>query len=416
MISCITNICTGCSACYSICPVQCISMKQDSEGFLYPFIEKEKCTKCKKCEEICPAIVQRKERKPLKVYAAKNPDEEIRRLSSSGGIFTLLAEHILHKGGVVFGVRFNETWEVIHDYTETIEGLTAFRGSKYVQSDIGKIYKVAKDFLLSDRKVLFTGTPCQLAGLKAFLQKDYDNLFTVDFVCHGVPSPLVWKKYLNEVTGDKKSRISAINFRDKNTGWKSYRSSVQTSQNADEDGFQIVESLDLNTYVKGFLRDLYLRPSCHNCPSKSFKSGTDITIADYWGIQNVLPEFDDDKGVSLVMANTEKGKLVYGSLNKICTETTYAQALAGNSMIEKSASITAKRAVFFEKWNNEPLIPLVNKLSKSSLTLRLKRLLKFCYRKFGSSRIMGASAIRIIKMIIPFLSYGGGTITFWYGV
>ena len=192
------KLCTGCAACYSICPVRCISMQEDSEGFLYPVVEKDKCTSCKKCETVCPAIVQRNERKPLYVYAAKNLNEEIRRQSSSGGIFTLIAESIIQEGGVVFGARFNENWEVVHDYTETIEGLAAFRGSKYVQSRIGNTYLSAKDFLLAGRKVLFSGTPCQIAGLKAFLQDDYDNLLTVDLVCHGVPSPLVWKRYLDE--------------------------------------------------------------------------------------------------------------------------------------------------------------------------------------------------------------------------
>jgi len=193
------ELCTGCGACYSICPVHCISMQEDPEGFLYPVIEKEKCTSCKKCENVCPAIVQGNERKPLSVYAAKNLNEEIRRQSSSGGIFTLIAESIIQKGGVVFGARFNGNWEVVHDYTETEEGLAAFRGSKYVQSRIGDTYLKAKDFLLAGRKVLFSGTPCQIAGLKAFLQKDYDNLLTVDLICHGVPSPLVWKRYLDEV-------------------------------------------------------------------------------------------------------------------------------------------------------------------------------------------------------------------------
>jgi coenzyme F420-reducing hydrogenase beta subunit len=176
-------------------------MQEGPEGFLYPVIEKEKCTSCKKCENVCPAIVQGNERKPLHVYAAKNLDEEIRHNSSSGGIFTLIAESIIQKGGVVFGARFNDNWEVVHDYTETVEGLAAFRGSKYVQSNIGDTYLKAKDFILSGRKVLFSGTPCQIAGLKAFLQKDYDNLLTVDLVCHGVPSPLVWKMYLDELIG-----------------------------------------------------------------------------------------------------------------------------------------------------------------------------------------------------------------------
>ena len=191
--------CTGCGACHSVCPKSCILMRQDSEGFLYPVIDDISCTRCGKCKNICPANYQGAARKPLNVYAAKNMDEEIRRQSSSGGIFSLLAEHVIQEGGVVFGARFNDTWDVVHDYTETVEGLAVFRGSKYVQSVTGETYIQAKKFLKDGRKVLYSGTPCQIAGLKAFLQGDHNNLLTVDLVCHGVPSPLVWKKYLDEI-------------------------------------------------------------------------------------------------------------------------------------------------------------------------------------------------------------------------
>ncbi|MDR2971810.1 MAG: Coenzyme F420 hydrogenase/dehydrogenase, beta subunit C-terminal domain [Bacteroidales bacterium] len=386
--------CTGCAACHSICSVNCVSMQKDAEGFLYPFIDKERCNKCEICEKKCPAIIQGSEKKPIKVYAAKNPDEEIRNLSSSGGIFTLLAEYTISNAGVVFGAKFNEAWEVVHDYTETTEGLAAFRGSKYVQSDIGNAYKTAKDFLSVGRKVLFSGAPCQIAGLKAFLQKNYDNLMTVDFVCHGVPSPLVWKKYLNELVGDIR-HISDIRFRDKNTGWKSYNSVVCLLSNLDGNESQFIESFNVNTYMKGFLCDLYLRPSCHNCPTKSLKSGSDVTIADYWGIQNVLPKFDDDKGVSLVMVNTEKGKLVYDFLDKDDRETTYAEALVGNPIIESSVSIPAKRAVFFEKWQSEPVISLINKLTADISTMKIG-VLNMQYSNHNYGAVLVAAALEYV--------------------
>lgn len=183
--------CCGCSACVQKCPKQCISLKEDNEGFLYPEVDKSMCINCGLCEKVCPVLHQGESRKPLKVYAAKNQDEEIRRQSSSGGIFTLLAEKTIQDGGVVFGARFDEHWEVKHDYTETIEGLAAFRGSKYVQSRMEDNYRKAEMFLKQGRKVLFSGTPCQVAGLKRFLRKYYGNLLTIDMVCHGVPSPLV---------------------------------------------------------------------------------------------------------------------------------------------------------------------------------------------------------------------------------
>ena len=191
------NNCCGCSACVQICPKQCISMAADNEGFLYPQVNSAICIDCGLCEKVCPVINQSAPREPLVVYAAKNNNEDIRLKSSSGGIFTLLAEKVIEEGGVVFGAKFDADWNVVHDYTETIEGLAAFRGSKYVQSIIGDNFKTAKQFLNNGRKVLFSGTPCQIAGLKKYLRKEYDNLLTVDVVCHGVPSPMVWRDYLD---------------------------------------------------------------------------------------------------------------------------------------------------------------------------------------------------------------------------
>ena len=229
------NNCCGCSACVQICPKQCISMAADNEGFLYPQVNSAICIDCGLCEKVCLVINQSAPREPLVVYAAKNNNEDIRLKSSSGGIFTLLAEKVIEEGGVVFGAKFDADWNVIHDYTETIEGLAAFRGSKYVQSIIGDNFKTAKQFLNNGRKVLFSGTPCQIAGLKKYLRKEYDNLLTVDVVCHGVPSPMVWRDYLdykrakraagkNTVSSSLKELpvITGISFRDKTKGWKKY--------------------------------------------------------------------------------------------------------------------------------------------------------------------------------------------------
>ena len=216
--------CCGCSACLHICPKHSISFREDKEGFLYPQVDTATCIDCGLCEKVCPVLNQGEERMPLKVYAAKHADDEIRMKSSSGGIFTLLADQIIDKGGVVFGARFNENWEVVHDYTETKEGLAPFRGSKYVQSNIGNSYKQVEEFLKTGREVMFTGTPCQVAGLKKFLRIDYENLLTVDFVCHGVPSPMVWRKYLAEeiVRQGNNPVVTGVNFRDKSTGWKKF--------------------------------------------------------------------------------------------------------------------------------------------------------------------------------------------------
>jgi NAD-dependent dihydropyrimidine dehydrogenase PreA subunit len=305
--------CCGCSACVQRCPKQCISLKEDNEGFLYPEVYKETCIDCGLCEKVCPVIHQDEPRKPLKVYAAKNLDEEIRKQSSSGGVFTLLAEQIIHEGGVVFGARFDGNWEVKHDFTETIEGLAPFRGSKYIQSRIEDNYIKAEEFLKQGRKVLFSGTPCQVSGLRRYLQKNYDNLLTVDIICHGVPSNKVWQKYLKEILFkieilwdlsidryNYKKQIKNISFRDKRNGWKNYGFKLNI------ENIEFYENHRNNIYMKAYLSNVSLRPSCYNCPCKEQKSHSDITLSDLWLCKdNIhLDNFNKDKGLSCIFVNS----------------------------------------------------------------------------------------------------------------
>ena len=362
--------CCGCSACVNICPKHSISFQEDKEGFLYPKIDLETCVDCGLCEKVCPVINQDSAREPLEVYAAKNDDESIRLKSSSGGVFTLLAEKIIEEGGVVFGAKFNENWVVIHDYTDTIEGLEPFRGSKYVQSVIGESYKQAEAFLKKGRKVMFTGTPCQIAGLKKFLRKDYENLLTVDFVCHGVPSPLVWRKYLQEETrrfGKDIKAIEEINFRDKSTGWKTYSLSIKLSEN-------IVSSSVFtdNSYMGAFLSNLSLRPICYNCPSKAGKSRADITIGDFWGVENVLLEMDDDRGMSvLVNYNEIKCRSIISEL--YLHAVSYPEILVSNPCLEKSVNKPVNRDFFFSQLMRKGFNCAVNKTFSTKFINRLIR-------------------------------------------
>ena len=368
--------CCGCSACVLVCPKQCISMSADKEGFLYPQVDGAICINCGLCDKVCPVINQEEPREPLAVYAAKNNNEEIRLKSSSGGIFTLLAEQIIAEGGVVFGARFNESWEVVHDYTETIEGLEPFRGSKYVQSVIGDNFIKAKQFLKDGRKVLFSGTPCQIAGLKKFLRKEYENLLTVEVVCHGVPSPMVWRDYLDYKRAKRASGkntvssslnelpvIAGISFRDKTNGWKKFAFKISyaaskaaensLSKSADNTNYEITPfSEDL--FMKGFLKNLYLRPSCYHCAARQGKSGADISIADYWGIQSIHPEIDDDKGTGLILINTKQGANYFNSTaNQIDSLTSsYNKAIMQNPCIVKSVKEPNRRQQF---WQNYPI-------------------------------------------------------------
>lgn len=385
--------CCGCSACVQVCPKQCISLYEDKEGFLYPCVDKTKCIECGLCEKVCPCLGDSSEREPKVVYAAKNSNENIRLKSSSGGVFTLLAEKVINAGGVVFGARFDENWDVELSYTETIEGLSAFRGSKYVQAQVGTTFIEAERFLKAGRKVLFSGTPCQIKGLLKYLRKDHDNLLTVDFVCHGVPSPKVWRLYLKEEIeriarqGDDGKNIvlsslvmptiKGINFRDKSSGWKKYSFTLQlTKALAEGEQNSVLRSNKFyeNPFMQAFLSDLILRPSCYACPAKSGKSGSDITIGDFWGIENIKPEIDDDRGVSLVMVHNETNfcNMDLSSMTKL----TFQDALNGNPSIAKSVVRPLYRNFYLHKTirRNRFVVYKPNKIIK--ILERIRRIIK----------------------------------------
>lgn len=323
--------CVGCRACEQRCPKHCITVGEDNQGFLYPTVNLTDCIDCHLCEKVCPVINQGGGR-TLRAYAVKNPDLQIRDASSSGGVFYVLAKQVIDEGGVVFGVRFSDRWEVEHGYAETLDGVREFMTSKYVQSNTGRSFSLVESFLKQGRRVLFSGTPCQIAGLKGFLMRDYGKqLLCVDVACHGCPSPLVWRDYLEYITrptGESVGKntvfqtlkerpvITGISFRDKRNGWEKFGFSIRyvATEGSDKNSvFQSVEAKEgefyepfwQNLFMQGFLKDVILRPSCFECPAKNGKSGADITLADFWGIKSILPTFYDKSGVSLVLASEE---------------------------------------------------------------------------------------------------------------
>lgn len=243
--------CTACSSCFHSCPKHCITMQADSEGFLYPIVNEADCIDCGLCEKVCHEQHPYDERKPLNVYAAINKDEAVRMNSSSGGIFYLLAEKTIAEGGVVFGARFDENWQVVIDYAKTMDAVKPFMGSKYVQARTATAYKDAESFLKQGRKVLFSGSPCQIAGLHHYLRKEYDNLTTVDFVCHGVPSPKVWGRYLDEVVKAGKQAINEVKFRNKGNGWKKFN--FVLSYKHEDMSYSLCCSHPQNHYMRAFL-------------------------------------------------------------------------------------------------------------------------------------------------------------------
>ena len=368
-------------------------MQTDSEGFLYPAVNKEDCIDCGLCEKVCHELHPYEERKPLNVYAAINKDEEIRLKSSSGGIFYLLAEKTISEGGVVFGARFDEDWQVVIDYAETMEGIKPFMGSKYVQARTATAFKDAEAFLKQGRKVLFSGSPCQIAGLNHYLRKEYDNLTTVDFVCHGVPSPKVWQRYLDEVVTSGKRAINDVKFRNKSNGWKKFN--FVLSYNQEEKTHSLCSWHQQNHYMRAFLSDMILRPSCHECRAKQGSSHSDITIADFWGIHIEMPEMDDDKGTGLVLVNTDKGRQASDWSKVTKKESSIEVASKYNGGLSSITKPHPKRAEFFAALDASPsVIDLIDKSLRPSFKSRIRMSL----RRYK----------QLIKRVLKKLIGGGG--------
>ncbi len=304
--------CSGCGACANVCPKNAISMKPDQEGFLQPCVDQEKCISCGKCTRTCPVLnLEKTNEKPENVYAVRASDE-IRQRSSSGGVFTLAAEWILKQGGVVCGAAFDENMQLRHIMIDRVEDLDLLRGSKYLQSDVKDIYSQVRKSLKDGRKVLFTGTPCQVAALYSVAGK-HDNLYSIDILCHGVPSQTVFNKYLEEIANGRE--VKSVRFRDKRFGWVANHIIVEF-----EDGSTHIGTDKTDAYEKGFLRNLFLRPSCEDCRFSVFPRHGDISLGDFWGIQKTDATQNDGKGTSILLINNERGRMIF---EKISDSTQY---------------------------------------------------------------------------------------------
>lgn len=342
--------CSSCGACANICVHGAITMRLDKEGFYRPFIDKEKCIKCGACEKVCPwnkSIINpnNAEYNP-KTIAAYAKDENIRTRSSSGGIFSVLAEKILDEGGAVVGVAQLGTIDIGHIVVDNRSDLARLRGSKYVQANVGFIYREVRDLLKKKRKVLFSGTPCQVAGLYAVLGdlRSSENLVTVDIVCHGTPSVKLLKKYVIDIEKKFHKNIDHITFREKNTGWKSY-----SLKHCFNEGDSIIVPHGQSKYMDLFLSRICQNTSCDACHYRRLPRIADITLGDYWGISKYHPEMDDDKGTSVVLLNTEHGKILFESvaINLIYCDSKVEYAIEGNPCIVRSSKRHPKRAEFF---------------------------------------------------------------------
>lgn len=295
--------CCGCSACYAACPQNAIIMHPDEEGFLQPLVDLSKCVGCGKCTKSCPVINRAKSRTPIMVLAARAKNENVLAGCSSGGVFTLFAENFLRRGGVVYGAAWNyPKCNVVHRKVANIADLEELKGSKYVQSEMGDIFKNVKRDIAEGHKVLFSGCPCQVAGLKRYLGDDERNLLTIDLICHGVPSPLSWKAFLEKRVDDYGAAVSKIISR-RYCGWKDFVCMIEFCGSEKK----YVRYGQQCTFFRAFFNNYLNRKSCHECSFRELKSGSDITIGDFWGGEKIFGGLNDNKGISAVLLNTEKG-------------------------------------------------------------------------------------------------------------
>lgn len=371
------NKCVGCGLCSNICPKQCINMENDREGFWYPEIEASKCVDCGLCKQRCP-IQNETVRCKVSSYWAKIRDKELLQHSSSGGVFSWAAKKILEAGGVVFGARYDEDMHVYHDYIERIEDLYLLQKSKYVQSDIAKSYKDCQKFLDSQRQVLFVGTPCQIAGLKAYIKGDVDNLLTMDLICSGVASPKVWDEYLKYLRKRKNEKIVNIDMRDKRHSWERFNFSVSYYG-----GEEYTDCYSNDLYCKAFINKLINRPSCYDCKFVGERHLSDFTIGDLWGMTDILGHYDDE-GSSVIIANSEKGQAFFDRYNNdlIWQGIDYEKVKKYNWPLARSAKMHARRKRFFNKMNNDIEIEIAIKEALRYTLLdrvksKIKRLLHF---------------------------------------
>lgn len=368
------NNCYGCNACRNICPVKAITTQSDEEGFHYPIIDPIICIKCGRCKSVCPIypIGNENNHYQQQVYAVKHKDEAMRYASTSGGMFTAVSDFILEMGGAVYGVTFDETLRVCHQRAITREKRDEMRGSKYVQSDLGDVFKYIKEDLTDGKRVLFTGTPCQITGLKKYLVgTDDTNLILCDIVCHGVPSNLMWHEYIKFIEKTCKTPLKTHYFRTKIDGWHR-KSSVNIFFNKKEDS----ESILSEVYERLFYSDLLLRPCCYNCKYASLKRYSDITMGDFWGIERSLPEFDDNRGVSLVLINTQKGHDLFTALlgNLIVKESSTADCLQHNLM--HPTVLPFQRDQFWKEYSEYGYEFVIKKYAGFTLTNRAKQTIK----------------------------------------
>lgn len=377
--------CCGCTACQSICPKNAVSMQTDGKGFLYPHVNVALCVNCGLCKLVCPMDHQQEKAATDMVtpefYAVKHRFDEVRMKSSSGGAFTAVSDWILEQGGAVYGAAFDGAFRVCHQRAVTKKERDGFCGSKYVQSDLENTFVRIREDLVSGMPVLFSGMPCQADGLRRFLAHsgiNSDSLYLCDLICHGAPSQQLWTDYRVFLTKRYHSKIRSYSFRDKKSGWRGYQISV-----AFQNGVVVRDQWDVQSYVSLFGSDIDLRPSCYRCPFANLHRKTDLTIGDFWGIEKSIPEFEDEKGVSLVLVHTQKGKRLFQSVEgKLETHSLRPeQGMQWN--LEKPSVPSLQMDAFWEDYKKRGFEFVANRYAEGGLKGKIKCGTKKALKQLG---------------------------------
>lgn len=353
------DACVGCGACANACPRNCIRMSANADGFFYPVVKTDDCIDCGLCRKACPVLAPEQCDRETDAYAAYCENEQVQGASSSGGVFTLLAERILRNNGVVYGAGFDEYFRVKHLRIDHLDQLQALRGSKYAQSDMGSVYAQVKQDLKNGRHVLFSGTPCQVAGLHSFLGAEDEHLISIDIICHSVPSSKVLRRYLQSVEEAEKSQVVHVNFRDKRESWQGYYLRV-----AMKNGHELLCRGGENRYMRAMIQGLSTRTSCYGCKFKGENRKSDITLGDFWGVESACPEMFHKDGTSLVLTHTLRGRRLFeevsGSLRY--QKADIKKALQDNPAYSMVSRPHRYREEFFKKLEDEDFIALVDRL------------------------------------------------------
>jgi len=366
--------CIGCGACAEICPHGCITMQQDRYGFFKPVADPAECVRCGLCDRCCPAENRQKKNGVSGAFAAQNKDDSVVRSSSSGGVFSALAGAILKAGGAVYGVELDPSMQPVHTRIDDQKELYRLQGSKYVQSDTRGAFSNIRRDLKNGLQVLFSGTPCQVAALRAYLGNEYENLYTMDLICHGASSPLAWKAYLQQRERNAGGKASGASFRSKELGWRRFSMNLSFSN-----GKQYCKDLYNDTFLRAFLANLFLNDACANCSFKGTDRESDLTAADFWGVEEAEPSFFDDKGISLVLTHTVKGeKLLQQAENDLrLLPVAPERALEKNTAATTSVSHHRNREKFFYMLQaGTPFDKAVQKCLNRSFLSRIKTKMK----------------------------------------